>query len=156
MLDETQAAIARILAAKGFPDAADRARRARSVMDAAFEEATVRDFDDFLSVGAGLPDPKDVHVVAAALKIRATTIVTDNLRDFPAAILAPLNIEARSPDAFIADTIALDPGKAVAALKRMRERFRKPEMTPERLLLEMEFAGLTEAVDVLRPHVRSL
>lgn len=38
----------------------------------------------------------------------------------------------------------------------MRERFRKPGKTPEILLLDMEAAGLTETVDVLKPHVLSL
>jgi hypothetical protein len=36
-----------------------------------------------------------------------------------------LNIEARSADQFIADTIVLDYGRAVAAIKKMRLRFKK-------------------------------
>ncbi|WP_244521604.1 hypothetical protein [Bradyrhizobium sp. DOA9] len=59
-------------------------------------------------------------------------------------------------DTTIADTIALDEARAVAAIRRMRERFKKPEMTPAELLLVMEAAGLIETVDVLRPHVESL
>lgn len=65
-------------------------------------------------------------------------------------------MEAKSADAFIADTIALDEARAVAAIRRMRERFKKPEMTPAELLLVMEAAGLIETVDLLRPHVESL
>jgi len=103
-----------------------------------------------------LPDPGDAHVLAAALKTRAAIIVTDNLKDFPAEILGPLNLEARSADDFIADTIALDPGRAVAAVRTMRERFKRPEKTAEVLLLDMEAEGLTETVDVLRPHAASL
>ena len=68
----------------------------------------------------------------------------------------PLNLEAKSADSFIADTIALDPGRAVSAIKRMRERFKKPEMNAEKLLLEMEARGLTETVDVLKPYIDSL
>jgi len=83
-------------------------------------------------------------------------IVTENLKDFSAAVLSDLNMEAKSADAFIADTIALDEARAVAAIRRMRERFKKPEMTPAELLLVMEAAGLIETVDVLRPHVESL
>jgi hypothetical protein len=125
-------------------------------MEAAFEEATVIDFDSFLSTCGDLPDPGDAHVVAAALKTQAATIVTDNLKHFPKALLEPLNIEALSCDAFIADTIALDPGRAVAAIRRMRERFKKPEKTADLLLLDMEANGLTETVDILRAHVESL
>ncbi|WP_234836442.1 PIN domain-containing protein [Sinorhizobium meliloti] len=127
ILDETQKAIEKILADKDVADATVRASRARASMEAAFEEATVVDFDQFLSACEGLPDENDAHVVASALKTQAAVIVTDNLRDFPEELLRRSNLEARSADAFIADTIALDTGRAVAAVRRMRERFRKPE-----------------------------
>ena len=156
ILDETEAAIDGILRKKGRADAADRAKRARASMEAAFEDAMVTDFDIFLPAAAGLPDPDDAHVVAAAIKTQAAMIVTENLKDFPAAILDTLDIEAKPADEFIADTIALDEGRAVAAIRRMRERFEKPEMTAEALLLSMEATGLVEAVNLLRPHVESL
>ncbi len=90
------------------------------------------------------------------MKSRAETIVTDNLKHFPAAILSAFSIECRSADAFIADTISLEPGRAVPALRRMRERFRRPEKTADVLLLDMEAIGMVETVDVLRPHLLSL
>ena len=156
VLAETQTAIQNFFENKGEEDAAARAVRARTSMETAFEEAMVSDFEKFLSVCEGLPDPNDAHVVAAAVKTQAAMIVTDNLKHFPQSVLGRLNIEARSADAFIADTIALDPGRAVAAIRQMRERFSRPELTPEVLLLRMESVGLTETVDVLRPHVESL
>jgi len=156
VMDETEAAISKILMAKAVDDAAERGKRARRYMEAAFEDAIVVDYDVFLSACAGLPDPDDAHVVAAALKTQAATIVTENLKDFPEAILGTLNMEARSADQFIADTIALDTGRAVAAIRKMRERFKRPEKTAEAMLLEMEADGLTETVDVLRTHVLSL
>ena len=156
ILDETETAIRRILADRGAEDAAERASRSRQAMEQAFEDAAVTGFDTMLGACQGLPDPKDVHVLAAALKTRAAIIVTDNLRDFPDAVVRPLNLEVRSADDFLADTIALDPGRAVAAIRRMRERFRRPEKTAEQLLLDMEAAGLTATVDGLRGHVLSL
>lgn len=156
ILDETEAAIEAILRAKGDEDATELAARARKAMVTAFEEACVGDFAGMMGAVTGLPDEKDRHVVAAALKISASVIVTDNLKDFPERVLVLLNLEARSADAFIADTIALDPGRAVAAIRKMRERLKMPEKTAEILLLDMEAAGLTETVDVLKPHVLSL
>lgn len=156
ILDETEAAIEAILRAKGAQDAAGHAARARDAMVIAFGEACVGDFTAMIGAVAGLPDENDRHVVAAALKTSAAVIVTDNLKDFPEAVLTPLNLEARSADAFIADTIALDPGRAVAAIRKMRARLKRPEKTADTLLLDMEAAGLTETVDALKPHVLSL
>ena len=107
-------------------EAEAKAARARSAMERAFEEACVGGIDALLPLVPALPDPNDRHVVAAALKTAASVIVTDNLRDFPAEALEPLNLEVRGADAFIADTIALDPGRAVAAIRRMRETSRRP------------------------------
>jgi hypothetical protein len=57
---------------------------------------------------------------------------------------AAFNLEARSADEFIADTAMLVPGRAVPAIKRMRERWQKTSMTPDELLLLMEPRGLLE------------
>jgi predicted nucleic acid-binding protein len=156
ILDETERAIARMAMAKGYADAAQRGAHARTAMERAFEDAAVGDFEPLLGACARLPDPGDAHVLAAAMKTQAAMIVTENLRDFPAEVLGPLNIEAKSADAFLADTINLDVGRAVAALRIMRERFSRPALTPDELLLKMEAEGLSETVDVLRAHSQSL
>lgn len=156
VMDETEVAIAKILTGKGAADPTRHANRARVVMEAAFEDAAVEEYEAFLPACDGLPDPGDAHVLAAALKTQAATIVTENLRDFPDEFLRSRNMEVRSADQFIADTIALDPGRAVAAIRLMRQRLKRPEKTAEMLLLDMEADGLTETVDVLRAHVLSL
>jgi hypothetical protein len=156
VLDEVERGIERFLGEAGDADPSANAKKQRKRVESAFQEASVDNYERFACSCEGLPDEDDIHVVAAALKIRASTIVTDNLSDFPPAILAPLNMEVRSADDFIADTIDLDPGKAVAAIRRMRERFNKPQLTAEQLLLTMEARGLTKTADVLRPYVESL
>lgn len=156
VLDETERALVKMFTDKGDVQASEKAGRARAGMVKAFEDAMVEDYKHLEGICAGWPDAGDAHVVAAAVKTQAAMIVTENLKDFPSDKLAAINIEAKSADAFLADTIGLDPGRAVAAIRRMRERFRKPEMTAQQLLLEMEGAGLTEAVDALRPYVESL
>jgi predicted nucleic acid-binding protein len=156
VMDETQAAIEAIVSKKGDPDPAGVAIRARGAMEQAFEDATVEGFEDFLAVCGGLPDPKDAHVLAAALKTKADVLVTDNLKHFPGEQLAAFGLDVRTADEFIADTIMLDEGRAVPAIRKMRERTRKPYLTADELLLRMEAVGLTETVDVLRPHVQSL
>ena len=77
--------------------------------------------------GLELPDPNDVHVLAAALAGHADCIVTANLKDFPAEVVAPLGIEVIHPDQFIVAQWDLEQLVAVAAFKRMRARWKKPQ-----------------------------
>lgn len=155
LLGETEHAIEKMFARKGDPLSSPKAARARAAMERAFEDAMVVDYDVYLPICQGV-DPGDAHVIAAALKTQAHVIVTDNMRHFPSTLLVPLGLEARTADTFIADTIALDEGKAVAAIRDMRQRLNRPAMTPADFLIAMEANGLTAAVDILRPHEASL
>lgn len=156
IMEETERAIAKIARRKGLQDAEVRAARARAHMERAFPEASVDDFALWLDAAALLPDAGDRHVVAAALKTQAQTIVTENLSDFPHEALDPLRIEARPADDFIADTIALDIGRAVPAIRAMRLRLQRPAIDSERLLLDLEARGLIATADILAGHVGSL
>ncbi len=121
-------------------------------MENAFEDGLVEDYESLISIPE-LPDADDLHVIAAAVKTQASVIVTDNIRHFPAPILARFNLSARTADDFIADTIDLDLPKALAVVETMRRRFRKPELTQERLLLRLEATGLTATADFLKPSL---
>lgn len=157
VLAETEEAIRRILAARDDPGSTERARKARHQMEIAFPDALVRDHAGLLGAWAAtLPDARDAHVVAAALKTQSAVIVTDNLRDFPDPLLLPLNLFARSADDFIADTIDLDAARAIAAIRQMRERFAQPALDATALLERMEAAGLIATADILRPYIASL
>jgi hypothetical protein len=157
IMEEAQSAIEKILAGKeNVINAAEHAVRARGAMERAFKEAMVDGFDHFLAACGAIPDTKDRHVLAAAIKTRAHVIVTDNLKDFPDHALAPFDIEARSADAFIADTAMLDISRAVSAINQMRSQFRKPSIHADDLLLKMEAQSLTETADVLRPYIELL
>jgi predicted nucleic acid-binding protein len=153
ILAETERTLARLQADRGFPDATARAARAIASMKRAFPEALVEDFDRLLGSAVGLPDPGDEHVVAAALKTQAQAIVTENLSDFPANVLGSLNLEARSADEFIADTIALEEGLAISAIRAMRQRLQRPEMQPGDMLRSLEAHGLLETASILAPHI---
>lgn len=90
-----------------------------------------------------LPDPKDVHVLAAALAGHADCIVTSNLKDFPEAVVAEHEIEVIHPDDFIVMQLDLDPVVGLTALKGMRQRMKNPARSPE------EFAALLERSTLL-------
>ena len=74
--------------------------RTRQLMDAHFPEALVVGYEHRIELMT-LPDADDRHVAAAAIHCGATAIVTANLRHFPAAALAPYNVAAVHPDAFV-------------------------------------------------------
>jgi len=156
ILDETEGAMAKQFEAKRLADPAQRARKARAAMENAFEDASVAGYEVFAGSLTDLPDPDDAHVIAAAVQTRASVIVTENTRHFPKSVLTPLNLEAKTADAFVADTIDLDVGRAIATVRRMRERLHRPEKTPEILLLDLDALGFTQTVDALREHLLSL
>jgi len=85
----------------------------------------VTGFED-ITTGLTLPDPKDCHVLAAAIECGAQVIVTYNLRDFPKDALAPHNIEARHPDDFLLETMDIYEGKVLAAVAAMAGRCQNP------------------------------
>ena len=51
--------------------------------------------------GLWLPDPDDVHVLAAAIVGTADELVTANTRDFPLRVLGEHGIHRRNPDEFL-------------------------------------------------------
>lgn len=127
ILDETRSALDKIFTERKIESASARAGRSVDAMHRAFPEALVEAHASVAAMTFGLPDPKDEHVLTAAVQTQAQAVVTENISDFPARILAPLNLEARTADEFIADTIALDEGKAVAAIRTLRVRLKRPE-----------------------------
>lgn len=155
ILNEVETAIAEILQARGANDAAAAANRARTAIECAFDEAMIEGHEPLIA-GLDLPDEKDRHVLAAAIKARAPVIVTQNLGDFPETYLRNYETEARAPDTFLADTIDLYPTESVGALRRMRKRFKKPELTAGALLLKMEKAGLIDTAALLAEHEKYL
>jgi len=73
-------------------------------MNAAVADCIVTGYEQLID-GLKLPDPKDRHVLAAAIRAGAQAILTSNMKDFPSSDLAEFNIEAKSPDDFVLDQI---------------------------------------------------
>lgn len=84
-----------------------QADRRVAAMRQAFPSAMVTSHQQLIPAMPSEVDAKDRHVVAAAVAAGAPVIVTSNLRDFPAPALAPLGIEAQSPDDFLLQLYAL-------------------------------------------------
>jgi len=129
--------------------------RTRRLMEENIDDATVEGYEHLIET-VTLPDPDDRHVLAAAIYGGASTIVTANLRDFPAAALAPFEIEALHPDAFMEKLLAARPMEVVAALRELREDMRKPPISVAELLAAMSRQGLSASAETLAGFENSL
>lgn len=119
--------------------------RTRSAMDQALPNALVTGFEALI-VGIPVPDPNDRHVVAAAIHGRADTIVTWNVRDFPAKILHHYAIRRQTPDAFVMDLLSAHEDLSIAAIRTMRQRLRRPPTSAQELLRTFNSQGLHRVV----------
>jgi predicted nucleic acid-binding protein len=129
ILEELEYHETRKLIARG-EEQADASRRASHLIEqmrAHFDDAEVQGWQP-LDGTYGLPDPDDEHVVAAAVVAGAGAIVTYNERDFPPARL-PAGIQVLAPQEFAANTVALDPIRARAAIGAIVERSGNPGPT---------------------------
>jgi predicted nucleic acid-binding protein len=123
--------------------------RTRELMVQAVPDCIVDGHDDLASA-LDLPDPDDRHVLAAAIRAGARSIVTFNLKDFPADALDPHLIEAIHPDDFVLNQLELRPYEALAAVKKMRARLTRPPRSAAELIATLERSGLPASAAHLR------
>src|SRR2546430_12640051 len=71
--------------------------------------------------------PKDRHVLAAAVRAEAEIIVTYNKKDFPAGALAPYSISAQGPSAFLNSLYDLDQEAVLQTVDEQAAAIGKPQ-----------------------------
>ncbi|RNF83675.1 PIN domain-containing protein [Montanilutibacter psychrotolerans] len=133
------------------PEIAGKLVRRRDLMRQAIPDWEVPEAaSDAVASGLALPDPGDVHVLAAAIAGHADCIVTANLKDFPANVLDVHGLSAIHPDDFLIAQFDLDSIAALAAFKEMRARSKSPPLTPEEFAGAFERNGLVAMAERLR------
>ena len=132
--------------------ARDRAflERTRDRMDQNIRDCLVTGYEALIPQ-IELPDPNDRHVLAAAIVGRCDVIVTQNLRDFPDAALAPYGVEAQHPDTFLCTHLDLAPGVFCGAVRKVRARLKKPPYPVDDYLANLERVGLVATALALAP-----
>lgn len=130
----------------------DKLNKLRELIDGAVLDCLVTGYEPLVD-GLTLPDPKDRHVLAAAIRCNAAVIVTTNLRHFPDGALRPLGVTAQHPDEFIMHLIDLDPGAVCHAIKTVRERLINPAFTPQELLDLFRKRGLVQTATRLSDYL---
>ncbi|MDT0180813.1 PIN domain-containing protein [Microbacterium sp. ARD31] len=140
------------LVKRGIPvaEAASRAATLIAAMRREFADAEVEGWEP-LEGTFGLPDPNDEHVVATAVIAGAGAIVTENLKDFPAAKIPP-GIQVLSAREFAKNTVALNPRHALAAVREIASRSGRygAALTVEEILDTLrDRYGMIEAVEMM-------
>ena len=135
-----------VMARKGVAEASILKR----IEDAnkAFPDALVKNYEPLIE-SLDLRDPKDRHVLAAAIKANADIIVTNNLKDFPAEILEIYGMGAKSADDFLTDIIDLNQDTAVEAFRKLVMFRRNPDLDEYQVLDALRKNQLKETADFL-------
>jgi hypothetical protein len=131
------------------PDLKGKLDRTRQLMEKAIPDARVAEYEP-IAAGLKLPDENDRHVLAAAIRCGAQVIVTTNLRDFPADVLARYDVEAQHPDTFVLHLLSLGPGAVLDTIRAQAGALRNPPCSVAELLNTLEARGLVQSVSELR------
>lgn len=123
--------------------------RTRELMNQTNLDNLVTGYEDLIA-GLALPDSKDRHVLAAAIRCGADVIVTFNEKDFPPACLDQFGIETQHPDEFLWHLIDLAPEKVCRSARKHRARLKNPPKSASEYLDSLARQGLPETVAELQ------
>lgn len=135
-----------VLQRKGV--SAQEAQRRVQIANRAFPDALVQSYDSLIK-NLELPDDKDCHVLAAAIKTNADVIVTNNIKDFPEEYLNTFGVKAKTADDFLTDIIDLNSEQALAAFKEMVLNKRNPDLDEYEVLEILRKNGLHDTANYL-------
>lgn len=139
-----------VMERKGIPNE-ERIKRI-SVANRAFPDAMVNNYEQLID-SLKLPDEKDRHVLAAAIKTNANIIVTNNLKDFPKDYLGSFGLSAKSSDDFLTDIIDLNPERAIEAFRQLVLNRTKPELNEFEILDRLRNLGLKDTANYLHAYL---
>lgn len=131
------------------PGAEVVARGEVAALRVAFPKATVA-VRDGLAARLWLPDPNDIHVLAAAITGSAEVIITFNAEDFPRHTLAEEGLTRLDPDQFLLLLWQKDPDPVAAAAQAVRAEAERLSGRPQplrALLKRAQLPRLGKAMD---------
>ena len=97
-----------------------------------------------------LPDPNDIHVLAAAVLGHVDLIITLNAQDFPRDLLQAEGLKRADPDGFLCDLFAHDPVAVhgvVASVVAQACDLSGADWTARSLLKKAKLTRLAKALD---------
>lgn len=96
---------------------------------------------------------KDRHVVAMAVRSGAQVLVTYNVKHFPAADLAPYNIEVQKPDDFLYNLYLRTPLRMVDIIRDQASLLNNPPKTPDEILDDFKDVRIRRFARAIRAHL---
>ncbi len=133
----------------------DQLTRTRDLMNRHGGRCLVTGYEPLIA-SLTLPDENDRHVLAAAITAPAPVIVTFNLKDFPARILAGHGVQAIHPDEFALSLYDSDPEQFVALVKIHRQSLINPSKSAEDYLETLSGCGLKKTTLQLQLHLSEI
>lgn len=135
-----------VMMRKGI-SSADALKRTEKV-NYAFPDALVENYEPLID-SLVLPDEKDKHVLAAAIKTNASLIVTNNLKDFPKDYLSSFGLSAKCADDFFTDIIDLNHETSIKAFRDLVLNKKNPPYDEFQVLDIFRNNGLKDTADYL-------
>jgi predicted nucleic acid-binding protein len=126
---------------------AEALKRTENVSDA-FPDALVENYEPLIET-LTLPDNKDKHVLAAAIKTNANLIVTNNLKHFPLEYISIFGLSAKSADDFFTDIIDLNHETSIKAFRDLVLNKRNPPLDEYQVLDIFRKNGLKDTADYI-------
>lgn len=120
----------------------------RDAMDASVPDGCVSGYEDLIG-GLALPDPDDRHVLAAAIRCGASTIVTFNEKDFPPEYIDKYGIQTLHPDDFILDLDEANEGVLIAAARTDLMHYKNPPLAVDEYIDGLRAAKIRRTADYL-------
>ena len=135
-------------AARAGPEVEAQARGEIALAAARFPGAVVA-ADSGLERRLWLPDPNDIHVLAAAIAGSSDMIVTLNAKDFPRGILAEEGLSRQDPDGLLRGFFEAEPETVRAVAEAVTDEARRlsgEDWTPDRLMKKARLTRLAKAL----------
>lgn len=125
----------------------DKSRSLVEAMRRAFPEAEITGYESLIPCMTN--DLKDRHVTAAASRVGAQLIVTDNIRDFKDL---PDGLEAKTADDFLCDLYHLSPNSMVRVVIAQSAALKKPPRSVDDILRGLG-KRVPRFVECVRPNI---
>jgi predicted nucleic acid-binding protein len=133
----------------------ERLQRTRDLMNLHAEDSLVTGHEKHIPA-LQLPDPDDRHVLAAAIEAEAETLLTWNLKDFPADELSRHDLEPEDPDTFLTRLLDDHCEAFLRVLREARASLKNPPLTAAHYLETLRAQGLVRTCALLTNHLAEL